>query len=151
MEEKLNYERQKELYDFAVKNADESIRKADEQQKSFDSTILKFSAGAFALSFSVINTFIPLAGAKAKEALLFAWISFTVSIMAGLLSYIVAVEKHTYDYDFEIERYESLVNGKDEPEYKKRWFRLCDILNKSTFVFFTSGIVCLLLFVFKNI
>lgn len=151
MEKNMNTERKRELYDFAMRNAEESIKKADEQQKIFDSTALKFSAGAFALSFSVINTFIPLSGARSKAVLLCAWLAFTLSIMAGLLSCIVAVEKHTYDYRYEIERYEAVSNGRNEPEYKKRYFRFCDFLNKSTFIFFTVGIICLLLFVFKNI
>lgn len=147
----MTYDQKKELYDFAIKNARESIEKADEQQKIFDATILKFSAGAFALSFSVINTFIPLGFSKVKTALFLSWLSFTLSIIAGLSSYILAVKKHSYDYDFELERYERLSNDEEEPEYKKHFFRFCDWLNRLTFVFFVSGISCLLFFVFKNI
>ena len=147
----MTYERKKEIYDFAMKNADESIKKADEQQRYFDSTILKFSAGAFALSFSIINTFIPLDSARFKFSLFLSWLSFTLSIASGLFSYLLAVKKHTYDYDFELKRYEFISAGKEEPVYNKRWFFVCGWLNSFNFIFFLSGIICLLFFVFKNI
>ena len=147
----MTYEAKKELYDFSIRNAEESIKKADEQQKVFDSMILKFSAGVFALSFSIINTFIPLSKAHHKILLLLSWIFFILVILTGLLSFMGAVKKHTYDYDYELKRYEQLSEDKEAPEYNQRFFKICNVLNVFTFILFIAGIVCLLSFVFTNL
>ena len=147
----MTYERKKELYNFAIKNADKSIDKADEQQKILDSTLLKFSAGAFALSFSIINSFIPLSTSHFKIILLLSWSFFTLAIIIGLLSFIFAVKKYTYDYDFELERYEDLINENDSPIYNSNYFKLCAYFNNFMLICFCLGMICLLLFVFINL
>ena len=146
------YERKKKVYDDLSLVWDDQRNIQLEADARFHKNILMIAAGSFGVSFAFVNQIVPLNNAFQTNFLIWAWISFGISIMLTIIDPFVTSfiqDKLLNNIEKNIERgYE----GKPYTEINKRLVMLpTRILNCLAFGFFTVGVICLLYFVYINI
>jgi hypothetical protein len=117
-----------------------------------DKWIFTLAGGSFGLSFAFIDTLVPLQSAVYKPLLIAAWACFAVVLIVQFIGLVVGSIRLTRlvaqeDRDLAI-KYE----GKT-PEHKRRSiiFDPNRVIMYAVLLVFLGGLVCLLLFVAKNI
>jgi hypothetical protein len=107
-----------------------------EAARSFDKTMTTLSAGALAISLTVVKE-VAMKPASWRGVLSVAWALFGSALVSILVSFIFS----QYAIDARISS-----NKKDE----RRWDKGARTANWTSLGFFTLGVMCLLVFALKN-
>ncbi len=135
-----------ELYHEHRKQAWQDIQTSTDQ---FDRSLLTLSSGALALSVAFIKDLVPLKSAVGLWWLYASWASFIVCIIVTLFSFPISVKALKINLDYVRKYY---IEEKEEYfDRRSRWSKAvswCTILGGA---FFLLGIICTMVFVYKNI
>jgi len=145
------YNRKKKVYDDFSQVWDLQHGIQLEAERRFHKNILTLAAGSFGVSFAFINQVVPLNDALQTGFLVAAWLFFGLSIIFAILESRISSliqDKLLSNIEKNIEM------GYEGRPYKSpnKWLVIlpAKILNWTAFVLFTTGVLCLLYFVFLN-
>jgi hypothetical protein len=147
MEEKEKNKSQIE-YDTYLEERKLLIEAKDDGSKQFDKGILTLSAGALAISITFINQISPHPKNCTLYLLSIAWISFIMSLLSTLISFLTSQE--AYSRAIEILETEFF---KDKPNScnKNTYATLTKILNYTSAILFIIGVIFLVCFCMANL
>lgn len=117
----------------------------------FESSLMKLSAGSFGLSFAFIDKFVDFNNAKNPVFLKISWVSFALCLVFSLCGFLFSANGRLKTIKNMWIRYENEVNKKNKKELKNHSDTLDSIFTILNLLLFFSGIICLIIFVFKNI
>ncbi len=134
-----------ELFNEHRKQAWQDIQASTDQ---FDKSLLTLSSGALALSLAFIKDLVPFKAAVGVSWLYVSWMSFVVCIIVTLFSFQISVQALKLNLEHVRKYY---IEKKDEYFAKQNlWSKAvswCSVLGGG---FFLLGIICTMVFVFKN-
>ncbi|GHT71778.1 hypothetical protein FACS1894110_25360 [Spirochaetia bacterium] len=138
-----------ELYEASQKYRERLDNSRREQDAKFDKNLLSLSAGSFGVSFAFIGQVVPMASATHIPFIVLSWACFAVSILSIVVSFRISSFIHRKLIEQENKNLALQYEGKPA-EYKVKGVSV-DIFNYTALTTFIGGIVCLLLFVVKNL
>ena len=109
---------------------------------SLDKWLLTLSGGAFGLSITFIKNIIPPEGSKVIFLLISAWVSFCLSLLSTLVSFLTS--QAAYSKQIEI-----IENDSEDSSNKSRTWTI--FLNKLSVFCFIVGVSCLAAFCSFNL
>jgi hypothetical protein len=140
------------LYEANERYTDKLIATQQKTDDFSDKWIITLAAGSFGLSFAFIETLVPLQTAMYKPLLIAAWACFAVVLIMELVGFAVSSLRFTLMVEEADKNLPLKYEGK-EPEYKRRsvFFDPNRVLMFVVLLTFFGGLVCLLVFVARNI
>lgn len=117
----------------------------------FENWLMKLSAGSFGLSFVFIDHFVNFDNTKCLFFLKISWLSFALCLIFSLIDYLVTASGRLKTIKNIWIEYENEVEGENKKELKNNSDTFDTILTALNLILFSSGIICLVIFVFKNI
>jgi hypothetical protein len=141
------YEQQKrEFFDSCTAERNRFITSKTEQSKTYDQTILTFSAGAIALSLTFVEKIAPVP--VAPWLLYCAWGGFGLAILSVILSFVVSQKAFQNEIDWVDASWEAVKAGKTEPPERRanRYTKITEGLNLAAGLLFLAGFVFLVFF-----
>jgi hypothetical protein len=140
------------LYEANERYTDKLIETQQKTDSIADKWLITLAAGSFGLSFVFIDTLVPLESAAYKPLLVAAWSCFAVVLILELIGFAVSSLRFTLMVE-EADRNLSLKYEDKKPEYKRRgvFFDPNRVLMFAVLLTFLGGLVCLLVFVARNI
>jgi hypothetical protein len=150
-------DRQLEDHNWKLYEANERYtdKLTETQQKTLadaDKWMMTLAAGSFGLSFTFINSLIPIEKAVYKPLLIAAWVCFALVLVIQLAGFTLSSLRFTLMVE-EADRNLSLKYEGKEPEYKRRsiYFDPNRVMMYAALFIFFGGLVCLLVFVARNL
>jgi hypothetical protein len=140
------------LYEANERYTDKLIETSQKTLASADKWLMTLAAGSFGLSFTFINSLIPIEKAVYKPLLIAAWACFALVLVIQLFGLTISSIRYTLmvkEADMNLAlKYE----GK-EPEYKDRsiYFDPNHVMMYAVLFIFLGGLVCLLTFIAQNL
>jgi hypothetical protein len=115
----------------------------------YDSTILAYSTGALALSFSFIEHLVPLATAHEIWAIKWSWIFFGVSMLLMIASFPIAQKSNRQSIEY---AHKYFIEEDDDYYDKKGWagYTLL-VLNPLAGIVFTFAVIFTGFFIWTNV
>lgn len=141
------YEREKrEFFDSCTAERNRFITSKTEQSKTYDQTILTFSAGAIALSLTFVEKIAPVP--VAPWLLYSAWGGFGLAILSVVLSFVWSQKAFQNEIDWVDASWAAVKEGKTEPPERRanRYTRITEGLNLAAGLLFVAGFVFLVFF-----
>lgn len=122
------------------------IESKTDQSKTYDQTILTFSAGAIALSITFIEKLAPIPAAP--WLLYTAWSFFGLAVLSVVLSFLVSQEAFQNEIEWVDASWEAVKSGETEPPERRpnRYTAQTRKLNFASGSLFVLGIVFFVLF-----
>lgn len=147
----MTYEEKKILYDFHKENSDRIEKERSFQQHSFDSWLLKLCAGSFAVSFAFIEKLIDFSAAVCKPVLILGWICFSACLVLSVFGFMNSEKLCHIGFVNEWNKYKNETENKNIKISRNFRNRIARFLNYASFALFTGGVLCLIIFLAKNI
>lgn len=121
------------------------IESENHAQDELDKTIIKLSAGSFAVTFAFVDNFIQ-AEPVLTGWLIASWLSWGLSIVVSLISYYLSVLAFR-------KAIEELDKGMDFKEVDPggHYTKWLVFLNPLSLILFASGMICIAIFITNNL
>jgi hypothetical protein len=150
--EELIWEHNWKLYEAHNRYTDKLIETQRKTLAAADKWLMTLAAGSFGITFTFIDTLVPLQSAVGKPLLLTAWACFALVLVIQLAGFTLSSICFTLMVDEEDRNLTRKYEGK-EPEYKRRsiYFDPNHVLMYAVLFIFIGGLVCLLSFIARNL
>ena len=148
----MTYEEDINLYNY-LKEINISLEKERlYQQHCFDSWLLKLCAGVFGVSFTFIDKLVDFSVAEYKLLLITSWLLFAFCLVTEIFNFMNSERLYRLSIVNNGNKYMNKAHGKHLPtNLGKKSSKLAGALNLISFILFFAGVVCLILFVAKNL
>lgn len=148
----MTYEENINLYNY-LKEINIALEKERlYQQHSFDSWLLKICAGVFGVSFAFIDKLVEFTVANWKTLLIASWFLFAFCLVTEIFNFMNSERTYRLDIVNNGNKYMNEAHGEHLPtNLGKKSSKLSGLLNLISFILFFAGVVCLILFVAKNL
>lgn len=114
----------------------------------FDKAILLLSGGTIIISLTVVKDIVPPDSAKFTWLVVWSWITLVSSLISIVSSFVTS----QHAFSTEIKNWDEYCDGKEDCFNKRNiWSGLTTALNIGAMLLFLSGVILLLVFVFKNL
>lgn len=147
----MTYEEQKNLYDFHKENSDRIEKERVFQQHSFDNWLLKLCGGSFAVSFAFIEKLIDFSIAICKPILIIGWSCFALCLVLSVFGFMNSEKLCSKGFDNEWDLYRNETENTNIKHKKSITGYIADFLNPLNFSLFAIGVLCLVIFLAKNL
>jgi hypothetical protein len=116
--------------------------------ESFDKTITTLSAGALGLSITFIHEIAPTPRGETIWLMIVAWSGFGLALLVTLFSFLLSQSAMRKQRELLDEDYKGIQNPEGRPSWTAK---VTNILNWSSIVFFTVGVISLATFTVENL
>jgi hypothetical protein len=140
------------LYEANERYTDKLTETQEKTLAATDRWLMTLAAGSFGITFTFIDTLVPLQSAVGKPLLLTAWACFALVLVIKLAGFTLSSLRFTLMAG-EVDRNLSLKHEDVEPEYKHRsvYFDPNRVMMYAALFIFSGGLSCLLIFVARNL
>lgn len=147
----MNTAEKQRLYEYHKKNSELIENERIEQQRSFDSWLLKLCGGSFAVSFAFIEKLVNLRSAVFKPLLICGWLCFSLCLCLCVYAFFNTQKACYFAFLQEWDKYRNETENAGIELKPNRRNIVAKFLNSFCLILFIAGVLCLLLFLSLNI